>query len=61
MVTNFRTLALLCTFSSLLILLGFFVTSIPVPAQIIILVVGLAFGIYTLIGLIKLLISQSNQ
>lgn len=61
MVTNFRTLALLCAFSALLILIGFYLTSIPVIAQIIILAVGLAFGIYTLICLIKLFISQPNQ
>ncbi len=60
MVKEFRTLALLCSLSALLILIGFFLTSIPVPLQIIILLAGVGFGIYTLIGLIRLFIGQSK-
>ncbi|WP_431028600.1 hypothetical protein [Lysinibacillus sp. LZ02] len=61
MIKDFRILSALCAASALFILLGFYLTKTPVMFQILLLVVGLIIGIITLIGLVKLLISQQKQ
>ncbi|MFF5996832.1 hypothetical protein AAGS61_19145 [Lysinibacillus sp. KU-BSD001] len=61
MIKDFRTLSALCAASALFILLGFYLTKTPVIFQILLLVIGLIIGIITLIGLVKLLISQQKQ
>lgn len=61
MVTDFRTLSLLCSLSAIFIILGFFLTKIHVLAQILILVIGLGVGIYTFVCLINLFIMQLKR
>ena len=61
MVNDFRTLSALTALSALLVLLGFYLTNLPIIAQVVLLFAGVATGIYTLIGIIRLLIKQSKN
>ncbi|MGM9950765.1 MAG: hypothetical protein ACI33P_11585 [Lysinibacillus sp.] len=60
MVRDFRTLSALCAASALFILLGFFLTEIPLVLQILLLLAGLVIGVITFIGLVKLFIQQQK-
>jgi hypothetical protein len=53
MLTNFRQLCALCSFGALLIIAGFFLTSLPVFIQILFLLAGLTVCIMTMIGLFR--------
>ena len=57
MVNDFRALSALTALSALLVLLGFYLTNLPIIAQVVLLFAGVATGIYTLIGIIRLLIT----
>ena len=61
MLRDFRTLSALCAASAVFILLGFFLTEIPIPLQILLLLAGLIIGVITLIGLVKLFIQQQKD
>ncbi|WP_332650593.1 hypothetical protein [Lysinibacillus sp. 54212] len=61
MITDFRMLSLLCSLSAIFIILGFFLTKIPILAQILILLIGLGLGIYTFVCLIALFIKQVKE
>ena len=58
MSNEFRHLLILYVVSAVLIFGGFYLTSIPPIFQIILLVIGLGFTIYTLIKLTKVLVKQ---
>ena len=61
MVNDFRALSALTALSALLVLLGFYLIDLPIIAQVVLLFAGVATGIYTLIGIIRLLIIQSKN
>ena len=61
MINDFRSLSALTALSALLILLGFYLTNLPLIVQIVLLFVGVAIGVYTLVGIIRLLITQSKN
>ena len=61
MVNDFRALSALTALSALLVLLGFYLTDLPLIAQVVLLFAGVATGVYTLIGIIRLLIKQSKS
>ena len=61
MVNDFRALSALTALSALLVLLGFYLTNLPLIVQIVLLFVGVAIGVYTLVGIIRLLITQSKN
>ena len=61
MIHDFRVLSALTALSALLVLLGFYLTDLPIIAQIVLLFAGVATGIYTLVGIIRLLIKQSRN
>ena len=61
MVNDFRALSALTALSALLVLLGFYLTNLPIITQVVLLFAGVATGIYTLIGIIRLLITQSKN
>ena len=61
MFNDFRTLSALTAISALLILLGFYLTNLPLIAQIVLLFSGVATGVYTLVCIIRMLIKQSKN
>ena len=61
MINDFRSLSALTALSALLVLLGFYLTDLPLIAQVVLLFAGVATGVYTLIGIIRLLIIQSKN
>ena len=61
MINDFRSLSALTALSALLVLLGFYLTDLPLIAQVVLLFAGVATGIYTLVGIIRLLIIQSKN
>ena len=61
MINDFRSLSALTALSALLILLGFYLTNLPLIVQIVLLFAGVAIGVYTLVGIIRLLITQSKN
>ena len=61
MINDFRSLSALTALSALLILLGFYLTNLPLMVQIVLLLAGVAIGVYTLVGIIRLLITQSKN
>ena len=61
MVNDFRALSALTALSALLVLLGFYLTDLPLIAQVVLLFAGVATGVYTLVGIIRLLIIQSKN
>lgn len=52
-VNNFRRLCALCSLGALLIIAGFFLTSLPVIIQILFLIAGLVVCGYTMVGLFR--------
>ena len=61
MINDFRSLSALTALSALLVLLGFYLTDLPLIAQVVLLFAGVATGVYTLVGIIRLLIIQSKN
>ena len=61
MINDFRSLSALTALSALLILLGFYLTNLSLIVQIVLLFAGVAIGVYTLVGIIRLLITQSKN
>ena len=61
MIHDFRVLSALTALSALLVLLGFYLTNLPIIAQVVLLFAGVATGIYTLVSIIRLLIKQSRD
>ena len=61
MVHDFRALSAFTALSALLVLLGFYLTDLPIIAQVVLLFAGVATGIYTLIGITRLLLTQSKN
>ena len=60
MLENFRALSALCSLGALLIIGGFFLTSVPIPFQIFLLLAGLVVCCITMSGLIKLYFKQQH-
>ena len=61
MINDFRSLSALTALSALLVLLGFYLTNLPLITQVVLLFAGVAIGVYTLVGIIRLLITQSKN
>ncbi|MCT6926012.1 MULTISPECIES: sodium:potassium antiporter [Bacillales] len=60
MTKNFTYLALLCSFSMLLIIGGVLLAKLPVIVQILMISIGLILGIVCFISLIRLLVTQNK-
>jgi hypothetical protein len=61
MLQNFRSLCLLCSFSAFLILAGFFLKTIPVILQVLLLLFGVITSCISLFGIIKYFIIQKTE